>query len=202
MPLSTPRDELPVNTGNRDRLRLLLEAKDVMPGRKIVGVTPGGRWESKCWPPEFFASAIDIAASEIKDTLFLIMGAPDEADICRRLASACRVAETCVIAGETGVGELVEAIRSSSCLLCNDSGPMHIAACLGTPVCALFGPTDPGKTGPYGKIHSVFQPDLGCIKCLKRYCPQKNYQCHSSVDPEHVARKIISLSANNLGASR
>ena len=98
-----------------------------------------------------------------------------------------------IIAGETGIGELVEAIRISKCLLCNDSGPMHIAASLKIPVFAMFGPTDPDKTGPYGKSHSVFQPELSCIKCLKRYCPDKNYVCQKSVNPDSAADGIVSL---------
>ncbi|MFZ2657619.1 MAG: lipopolysaccharide heptosyltransferase II [Victivallales bacterium] len=194
IPFSVPQEELPEDPAGIRSIRLLLEKKGVQPGRGIISIAPGARWESKQWPPSFFAEVIDKVCEARSNSTFLLLGARDELEICRSIVSSCRTAKPVVIAGETGVGELVEAIRISKCLLCNDSGPMHIAASLKVPVFAMFGPTDPGKTGPYGSGHAVFQPDLSCIKCLKRYCPPlENYQCHSAVEAGPFADRIISL---------
>ncbi|HCE46395.1 MAG TPA: lipopolysaccharide heptosyltransferase II [Lentisphaeria bacterium] len=193
IPFSVPQEDLPEDSSGMKAVRLLLEKKGVPADGSIIAVAPGARWKSKQWPPAFFAEVMDKVHESASDSIFLLLGSRDEIGICGSIASACRKAKPVVIAGETGIGELVEALRISKCLLCNDSGPMHIAASLRKPVFAMFGPTDPGKTGPYGKGHAVFQPYLGCIKCLKRYCPRKNYHCHASVKTDLVAEKIISL---------
>ncbi len=193
VPFSVPDSPLPENRRNMDNLAAILGKKNVSTNDLIIGVAPGARWESKQWPPSFFAKVMDSLVGRVPGCKFILLGSPDELETCRKIASSCEKARPVIIAGETGIGELVEAIRISKCLLCNDSGPMHIAASLKIPVCAMFGPTDPEKTGPYGKPHSVFQPELSCIKCFKRYCPQKNYVCQKSVNPDLAADGIISL---------
>lgn len=193
IPFGVPDTTLPENRRNMDRLTGILEKKNVSRDDLIIGIAPGARWESKQWPPLFFAKVMDSLDARIPGCKFLLLGSADELETCGKISSACEKAEPVVIAGETGIGELVEAIRISKCLLCNDSGPMHIAASLKIPVFAMFGPTDPDLTGPYGEMHSVFQPELSCIKCLKRYCPDKNYVCQKSVSPELAADGIVSL---------
>jgi lipopolysaccharide heptosyltransferase I len=193
LPFNVPESPLPEDKWNMDRLAGILGKSNVSRNDMIIGIAPGARWESKQWPPLFFAKVMDLLESRIPGYRFLLLGSADELETCRRIASSCEKAKPVIIAGETGIGELVEAIRISKCLLCNDSGPMHIAASLKIPAFAMFGPTDPAKTGPYGEMHSVFQPELDCIKCLKRYCPGKNYVCQKSVKPDLVADGIIDL---------
>lgn len=193
IPFNVPDTPLPEDRRNMDRLNGILEKKNISKNDLLIGIAPGARWESKQWPPLFFAKVMDLLEPRIPGCRFLLLGSADELETCGRISSSCEKAKPVIIAGETGIGELVEAIRISKCLLCNDSGPMHIAASLKIPVFAMFGPTDPDRTGPYGKMHSVFQPELSCIKCLKRYCPDKNYVCHKSVCPELAADGIVSL---------
>ena len=100
--------------------------------------------------------------------------------------------------GKTQITDLVEIIRRAAGLLTNDSGPMHIAASLHVPVFAVFGPTVPEKTGPYGHIHTILQPNLECRKCLKRQCPSGNPRCHHMIDPKSAAAAIVhQLSGEN-----
>ena len=193
LPFNVPDSPLPENSRNMENLLGILGKKNVAGNDLIIGIAPGARWESKQWPPLFFAKVMDSLEGRIPGCRFLLLGSSDELETCREISSSCEKASPVIIAGETGIGELVEAIRISKCLLCNDSGPMHIAASLKIPVFAMFGPTDPDKTGPYGKSHSVFQPELSCIKCLKRYCPDRNYACQKSVNPDLVADGIVSL---------
>ena len=89
------------------------------------------------------------------------------------------------------MGELLETVRLSSLMICNDSGPMHIAAALGVPVVAMFGPTDPALTGPYCEKKSVFVPEIACKRCFLRYC--KDSRCHAMTDPEAVAAASCNL---------
>ena len=81
-------------------------------------------------------------------------------------------------------------------MLCVDSGPMHIAAALNIPVFALFGPTDPAKTGPYGENHTVFQSEDACIKCFKRYCGRSSVKCHEGIKPEVLAEAFKNKMVN------
>lgn len=193
LPFSVPDSPLPENRRNMDSLLGILGKRNVSASDLIIGIAPGARWESKQWPPLFFAKVMDLLEGRIPGCRFLLLGSADELETCRKISSSCEKARPVIIAGETGIGELVEAIRISKCLLCNDSGPMHIAASLKIPVFAVFGPTDPDKTGPYGEKHSVFQPELNCIKCLKRYCPGENYACQESVSPDVAADAIAAL---------
>jgi lipopolysaccharide heptosyltransferase II len=162
-----------------------------------IGIIPGARWESKSWPPDFFARIINSEALKNKGAKFLIFGSKAETQAANAILEKTDGKNVFSMAGKTSIGELVEFIRRCSCVVTNDSGPMHIAAALRVPTFALFGPTFPEKTGPYGKEHLVFQANIGCIKCFKKYCQDNGYKCHESIDPENVAKKILEYLNND-----
>ena len=160
---------------------------------RFAVVAPGARWETKKWPADFFSAVIASVARREPGLKFLLAGTRDEAEdaekiLAKSAAAGLPVASVC---GRTGVGELMETIRMSSLMVCNDSGPMHIAAALGVPVVAMFGPTDPALTGPYCEKKSVFVPEIACNRCFLRYC--KDSRCHAMVDPETVAAASCKL---------
>jgi ADP-heptose:LPS heptosyltransferase len=85
-------------------------------------------------------------------------------------------------------------------MVTNDTGPMHVAAALGKPLVALFGPTEPRRTGPYGHLDSVLRLDLPCSPCLKSYCVyEKPNECLKAISPamvfERVRKKLQSSAA-------
>ena len=84
--------------------------------------------------------------------------------------------------------ELTEVIRHAKFLVSNDSGPMHIAAALGIPVFAIFGPTDYRRTGPYGKGHTVIREDVSCAPCFRKTCGYP--KCVKDLPTEKVFRII------------
>ena len=87
-------------------------------------------------------------------------------------------------------------MQRAAAVLTNDSGPMHIAALVGTRVFALFGPTLPGRTGPYGTRHRIFRNEsLSCLGCLKRKCVFPDIPCHD-LDPAAVGGEISSFIAS------
>ena len=72
-------------------------------------------------------------------------------------------------------------------MVTNDTGPMHVAAALGKPIVALFGPTEPRRTGPYGHLEQVLQLELPCVPCLKPYCTfHKPLECLRGLAPAEV----------------
>lgn len=198
IPFKIPSWIPPVNASAAASLGKILEKEAVHEGKTFVGVVPGARWKSKEWPPEFFASVISRIASEMPAVEFILIGSRDDskaASEIRRLAASSAVIHD--MTGKTSMSELVELVRKCRTVLTNDSGPMHIAAILNIFVFALFGPTDPEKTGPFGKLNEVFIADKGCIKCMKRYCVDGSYGCHSSIDPGMTAEHILQFLKKN-----
>ena len=183
---------LPVNERNAARAReTVAEAfGGIMPVRFAV-VAPGARWATKKWPADFFAAVIASLAKLDPGLSFLLAGTNDEAADAEAILAKAQGLPVASVCGRTGVGELMETIRLSSLMICNDSGPMHIAAALGVPVAAVFGPTDPALTGPYCEKKCVFVPEIACIRCFLRYC--KDSRCHDSIDPEAVAGASFNL---------
>lgn len=154
---------------------------------KILAVSPGARWVTKEWPPEFFAEVLNLFYRDHHDYSFVILGSPSEKPLGERLRRALKAPSLNLI-GLTGIAELVEAIRRSRLLLCNDSGPMHIAAALGTPLTALFGPTDPVLTGPFSDRAEVLTAPLDCVKCFKRECAGSG--CHTAISADTVKKSM------------
>lgn len=174
-------------------VRELLSATVPAGASMLVAVAPGARWETKQWPPEFFARVMRSFADAHPGVHFLLAGSSGEKPLADRILRADPGLSCSDLCGKTSVGELVELIRSVSLLFCNDSGPMHIAAMLSVPVVAFFGPTSPRLTGPYSQKSAVLQPSLPCIFCLKRYCT--HCRCHAAVDADDAASRAAALLA-------
>jgi ADP-heptose:LPS heptosyltransferase len=91
------------------------------------------------------------------------------------------------IAGKTGLKELIPVISRAAFFVCNDTGPMHLAAALNIPVFAVFGPANPVRTGPYGDIHTVIQLDLPCAPCYAKYpCTRYDFRCMKDLSVDQV----------------
>jgi hypothetical protein len=96
------------------------------------------------------------------------------------------------LTGRTSLLEMVEWIRRAALMVTNDTGPMHVAAALGVRVLALFGPTDPRRTGPYGQIEDTLRIQLPCSPCLKPVCYyEKPIECLRRISPEHACNIAI-----------
>jgi ADP-heptose:LPS heptosyltransferase len=95
------------------------------------------------------------------------------------------------LTGETQPRLLPALLESASVLLTNDSGPMHVAAAVGTPVVAIFGPTSPTRTGPYGKGHRVLANQIPCSPCFSRTCRNSiQLECLTSITPEKAIEAV------------
>ena len=123
----------------------------------LVGLVPGAaRGPSKRWPR--FGEAARLVAAARPDAFFAVFGGPGEAALCADVAAALGpAAADC--AGRTSLPEFASLLASCDCVLCNDSGGMHLASAAGVPVVAVFGLTDPGKTGPIGPGAAVLRPE-------------------------------------------
>ena len=96
--------------------------------------------------------------------------------------------------GKTSIKELIALLRRVRLLITNDSGPMHLAAALGIPVLALFGPTDPVMTGPYAVGHVVLRSGIPCSPCLSRRCHNPTMlECLTTITPTQVIRQALTI---------
>jgi len=145
-------------------------------------IIPGARWLTKRWPAERFGEL----ASLLSVKSIIAGGKSDTgiADIVIRNSSGRALSA----AGKTSLKELIEIIRGAKFIITNDSGPMHIAAALRVPVFAIFGPTNPLRTGPYGAGHIVIRKELECSPCYKKKC--KTVKCMDLIRANEVADAI------------
>ena len=156
------------------------------PQLRWIAIQPAARWPTKCWPAQNFAGFVRLFAEKFPDARFAVMGGASDKPLGEIISRAApeRVLNLC---GETTLPEMIEWLRLCSLMVTNDTGPMHAAAALGIPVVALFGPTDPRNTGPYGQLENVLRVDLPCSPCLKSYCRWKNpMECLTAISPEMV----------------
>ncbi len=160
-------------------------------GRRLIGIVPGARWESKVFPAKLFVEVMKSVAKVNSDVGFLIIGATSESSIAEDMVSVVGDC-ACSLAGKTSLGEMVELIRRCECVVGNDSGPLHVASALGRKVYAFFGSTDPQLTRPYGTQNRIYQLDLECICCMKRECTNSEnpLACHN-LDANLIADDII-----------
>ncbi|HEV2319710.1 MAG TPA: glycosyltransferase family 9 protein, partial [Verrucomicrobiae bacterium] len=151
-----------------------------------IAIQPGARWPTKCWPAKNFAELVRLFAEKFPDARFVVMGAAVDRPRGEIISGAApeRVLNLC---GETNLLEMIEWLRLCRLMITNDTGPMHAAAALGVPVVALFGPTDPRNTGPYGQLDNIMRIDLPCSPCLKSYCRWTNpMECLTAISPGAV----------------
>ncbi len=184
----------------RQRGGQLLEDHGIAPGDLVVAVNPGSIYGSaKRWPVERFAAVADGLADRSGVRIALI-GSEREHPILERVAAEMR-RPVVKLGGRTDLGTLVGVLERASLLLTNDTGAMHIAAALGTPVLAVFGPTDVRTTGPLGAHTRIVREPVPCSPCLLRECPI-DHRCMTRVTVDEVLSAALELLETTCGHPR
>lgn len=153
-------------------------------GRELTGgcdyavMVPGARWKTKMWPTEYFG----LLAAQLPIKTFVVGGTSD-ISIAEAVVRASE-GRAVSLAGKTSLRELISIIRGARFVCSNDSGPMHIAAACTVPVIAIFGPTSPAKTGPYGDGHRIVSRKAVCSPCFKKKC--KDMHCMNEITVHDV----------------
>jgi lipopolysaccharide heptosyltransferase I len=156
-----------------------------LPREPFAVLIPGTNWKTKRWPPERFAELVR-PLRERFGLASVVGGGPSD------LAMAARIPADVNLAGKTTLRQTIALLRRADLVIANDSGPMHIAAALGRPLVALFGPTDPNRTGPYRREDSVLRLGIPCSPCLSRRCS------HMSCLRWVQARDVLDLAERQL----
>jgi heptosyltransferase-1 len=178
----------------RPAIAAAVKSKWKTDGTKWIALQPGARWENKRWPAKYFAEFVRQTAAQFPGTRFAILGSGEDkplGEIISRAAPEC-----CLnLCGATSLLEMIEWVRLCDLMVTNDTGPMHVAAALGKPVVALFGPTEPRRTGPYGQLENVLRIDLPCSPCLSADCTfyAKPNECLNALSPALVFERVQKL---------
>ncbi len=162
----------------------------------IIGVQPGTspnmRW--KQWPLDRFRELIERLSREYPDSIMILFGSAGESDMVTGLARGLGP-NVLVAAGRTTVKQVAALIERCDILLCNDSGLMHAAVAVSTPVVAIYGPTDIRRTAPLGEIHTVIRRELACSPCFRlegedqiHLCP--HHDCLMTINADEVFQRV------------
>jgi lipopolysaccharide heptosyltransferase II len=194
-----PRLGVPVHKNfqwlpERPAIAAAVKSKWQTDGARWIAIQPGARWENKRWPVEYFAELVRLLAKHLPDTRFAILGAAEDKPLGEMILRA-EPQRSLNLCGETSLPEMIEWLRRCELMVTNDTGPMHVAAAFGKPLVALFGPTEPRRTGPYGHLENALRLDLPCSPCLKSHCTyEKPDECLKAISPATVfefARKKL-----------
>lgn len=188
IPLSATPPKLYVSEEEKHAARELLLKFNINPETQtLIGINPGAAYgTAKCWLPDRFHAVAERLLQNPNHYILFFgdqAGAPLVNDICKDLPE--RVIN---LAGKTNLRELMALIQRCKVLLTNDSGPMHMAAALGTPLLALFGSTSDVQTGPYN-LGKVIHKRVECSPCYKRICPI-DFRCMKRIEVDEVYEEL------------
>lgn len=176
-----PAFPIPVRDAHRSHISELLG--DFARRGPLVAVNPTAKWQSKRWPAASFAAVADTLVHRC-DARIVLVGGVSETSTVSEVATHM-VQESLDLSGRISILELAAILERADLFLGNDSGPMHLASATRTPTVAVFGPTDPLRTGPYNPLARVVRVHLDCMPCFRRICERP--RCMEDLTPQTVA---------------
>jgi len=153
----------------------LLEQLGVQRSQSSMVLQPGARYWFKAWPPERFAELADRLTSTYGCQV-LIGGSDQDVDLAHQIRQMAK-SSLIIMAGRTTIKQFAAIAKQSVLFVGSDSGAMHIASAVGTPVVALFGPSSPREWGPRGGPVEVLYKELDCRSCFHPTCFRGEENC-------------------------
>lgn len=150
--------------------------------RPYVVLAPGTNWPTKCWPTSHYAGLADKFFD--MPIIPVIIGGPGDKHLAQEIISRTHVPPI-DLTSKTSLKQLAYLIKHACAFIGGDTGPMHLAIALGTPVITMFGPTDPKRNGPYHGNNVVLRPPGDCTSCWGRSCSRQT-QCLDLIKIEDV----------------
>lgn len=185
--VSTSDLRLELTPGPEDRAAADVLCAPLRAGKDpVVALNPGASHPVNRWGTDRFAELADMLAERISAKV-IIIGGSDDVPLAEEIAARARTGPL-LLAGKTELLQLGAVLEKCSLLVTGDTGPMHVAAAVGTKVLALFGAADPLRTGPVGSGHRVIQArDVACIPCRSRSCANPAYlECMKKITAQEV----------------
>lgn len=181
---------LHIPDARRRRAAEMLVESGASPAKVRIAVGAGASYGSaKCWPPERFAEALNTFLRESAGDVVLF-GAAGETQVSTAISERL-IQRPIDLTGKTSISELPALLSQCQLFLGNDSGAMHVAAAVGLPVVAIFGPTDAEGTAPVTPRCTIVQQKPYCSPCFLRRCPT-DHRCMTAV-PEQMVTSALRL---------
>lgn len=184
-----PKMEMFLSNEDRDFASDLLRSAGISGDRPTAAISPGSSVAAKQWFPERYAALADMLVADGVNVI--IVGSRSER---ATVDNVIRAAKNPLVdfAGRTNIGQLAAVLERCDAVVSNDTGPMHLAVSVGTPVVAVFGPTDPRITGPYCKKSKVLWEQLQCTPCgHKPIC--NDFMCLQSITIDRAFDAVAEL---------
>lgn len=181
--------DLPIGDTEKTAAQTLLVSGGWRSKSDAIAINPMAKWETKLWSVEKFAETADRLIERFGVSLYFT-GDHGDKEMIGTIQKSMRHPSV-NLAGRTSLLELAAIYQQVACVITTDTGPMHIAAAVGTPVVALFGATAPWRTGPYGIGHKIIRVDQKCAPCFKRKCEEQ--LCMQRIEVKHVMDAVIEL---------
>jgi lipopolysaccharide heptosyltransferase II len=171
-------------------LRQLLSQIGIGPGHPWLVMHPGATAPARRYPPESFAAAARLLVERLGCSI-IFTGTAQERDLIEGIQRAMGI-ESHSLAGRLDLGQMVALVSLAPLLISNNTGPVHIASAVGTPVVVLYALTNPQHT-PWAVPNRVLSHDVPCKYCYKSVCPAGHHDCLRRIDPEKVAAAAAEL---------
>lgn len=186
-----------VGSGDKEHVNKYLSSNNISSNSLVIGIqmgtSPTMRW--KQWQPARYRELIIKLQESLPNAYFLMLGSKNEFDMIQEWTKGLK-GNIIIAAGETTLAVAGALIERCALLVCNDSGLMHVAVAVKTPVVAIYGPTDYRRTAPVGPIHTMIRKDLPCSPCFKlegdtqvTTCP--HHDCLNIIEVDEVFNATI-----------
>lgn len=184
-PLDDRRPEIAATV--RERLGIARDAPFAI-------INPGAAWPNKRWPPVYFAEVARALASR-HNLRSIVLWGPDEGQLARNVVAASD--GTAAVSPQTTIADLVSLTKAAAVMISGDTGPMHVAGAVGTPLVGIFGPTDPARNGPWAEDDLTVSRYESCSCRYRRQCRIAGW-CLLDISP----REVMALVERRLAAFR
>jgi heptosyltransferase II len=190
---------LVVSPQRKEAARQILRENGISFSKPVIGVNPGASFGSaKRWPKERYAALLD-QLTKLQENAIVLFGSESELNLAQAIGAGMRHPPL-ILSGKTTLSDLIALISCCDLFITNDSGPMHLAAALGVPMLAIFGPTDEIATGPMSGQATVIKKKVECSPCLLRECPI-DHRCMTEISIEEVHRQAIRMLQTTRGSA-
>ncbi|MBM7622949.1 lipopolysaccharide heptosyltransferase II [Sporohalobacter salinus] len=180
--------ELEVDSKAQEDMEDFLASQGIKEGDSLVGLNTGGSWPTKQWTQEGFAQLADKLQQDY-DSRVIFFGGPGDVKRVEKITAQMET-EPIIAAGKTSLKELVALANCCDLFISGDTGPVHVAAAVGTQTIAIFGPSNEVKYRPYGTQHKVVKTDLACRSCGEHHCPKEHHNCMRKITVEEILDRV------------
>lgn len=188
MRAALPKPRMQVGAAQREAVCAKL---GIDTARPVLALAPGAEFGgAKRWPASHFAALARAVVAQQPAMQVILLGSPKDKEACSEVAQQLTGAQVFNLAGVTSLAEAIALIAISSAVVANDSGLLHIASALNSPVVALYGPTDPDHAPPFSDLAASISLRLACAPCKQRECPLGHQDCMVKLAPELVWQRL------------